>query len=188
MQVKLKGLEKVLKNMDGFPDRIKREIGGEFREAAKEIERLAKHAAPKDQGRLVNTITTKEVNVTKYEVGASSQIAAIQEFGTKKSVRVDPEFASYAMTFKGVHVQGAGTLYENILAWVKRVGLAGTFSTKTRRRTGPKDQKEQQDKRAAFFISRKITREGVTAHPFLMPAFKATKTKLIRRLIKIFRK
>lgn len=188
MQVKLSGLEKVLKGFKDFPEKIQREIGYEFKAASEEIERIAKRNAPKDQGQLIRAITTKELDLAKYEVVAQNQIAPIMEFGTKSNARVDSEFATYAASFKGMTVNGTGTLKENILAWVKRkkIGQGRGGPAVRRRRKGGEQEKEF--KSIAFLIARKIAREGVKAHPFLMPAFKEVKRGLIKNIINVLRK
>jgi hypothetical protein len=55
--------------------------------------------------------------------------------------------------------------------WVKRKKIAGTYSIKTRRRTGNKQTKEQQDKQVAFLIGRKIYNKGIDPKPFMRPSY-----------------
>lgn len=65
--------------------------------------------------------------------------------------------------------------------WVKRKGIAGLFSIKTRK--GSKSKKSDSlIKTAIFFIRRKIMREGFKAQPFLGPAYDRAIPKFLTRL------
>ena len=68
--------------------------------------------------------------------------------------------------------------------WVRRKGLGGTFSIKTRRRTGSKATRQNQDEQMAFFIARKIGKKGVPPRPFLLPAFNDEKRRIVKELQK----
>ena len=79
-----------------------------------------------------------------------------------------------------------------ITEWVRRkglgtgfagpIGVTGTYSVKSRRRTGSKDVQAQQNKQAAYAIALKILREGIPAQPYLYPAVNTNIPILIKEL------
>ena len=69
--------------------------------------------------------------------------------------------------------------------WVKRKGLAGTYSVKSRRRQGGSKLKQSQDEKLARFLAIKILKNGIRPQPFLIPAYEQEKPKLIEKLKKI---
>jgi hypothetical protein len=123
-------------------------------------------------------------NKLTYKVGASASYAPYIEFGTGGSVKVSPEYANYALQFKGKRA-GSGTLDEFLLAlmdWVKRKGISGTYSTKTKKRTGNKSNKLGEDFDVAFAIMLKILKKGINPQPFLLPAYDAEKANLVKKI------
>ena len=74
-----------------------------------------------------------------------------------------------------------------IADWVHKKGIGGTYSIKSKRRTGKSGTQEQEDRRAAWFISKKIGKRGIKATPFLYPAFDREVVKLKTRLNGIIR-
>lgn len=60
-----------------------------------------------------------------------------------------------------------------LLPWVRRNKVAGTFSMRTRRRTGSRVLRQRQDLAAAWAIAKAIARRGIKAKPFLTDALKA---------------
>jgi hypothetical protein len=67
--------------------------------------------------------------------------------------------------------------------WVRRKQLAGTYSVKTRRRTGNTSDRTKQDKALAFVIARAIYRKGIKEKPFLNPAYEAELPAFRQRII-----
>jgi hypothetical protein len=87
------------------------------------------------------------------------------EFGTKGHYTPQPGIDASEFKATGEGKTGKG-FYDSILEWVKRNGIAGTFSVKTRRRTGSKLDRQIEDEQTAFAIYLSIMRHGVKAHPF----------------------
>jgi len=74
-----------------------------------------------------------------------------------------------------------------ILDWVKKKGLAGTYSIKTKKRSGNKAARDSQDKSVAYAIRNSIGAKGTRPHPFLRPAFERERVKFkeaMKRIIK----
>jgi HK97 gp10 family phage protein len=179
MQVKIEGLEKVLSGLNKKSEAVKKQVDFEFKDAARQIEGIAKRNAPVNYGMVRRSITTKGTFLN-YEVVAQSPIAVVQEFGTGKyaGTKTPAEFLNYAASFKGISIPNTGTLYSNILAWVKRKNIKSAG-----RKTKAKRDREQEG--IAFVIARSIFRDGVRPHPFLLNAFVEVRAKLIDRILKI---
>lgn len=186
MKAEIIGLDNVLRSFDLKKQSVVNRVGDELREAAKQIERLAKRDAPKNDGRLAASISTREKSVTDYEVVASAQTAPMMEFGTGSKAKVDSEFATYAMQFRGATVDNPGTLEENILDWVRTKGIGQARKGPALPRKKSAKQKDAEFRTVAFLIARSIRRYGVEAHPFLLRNFQTVRTELIKKLQKLF--
>jgi HK97 gp10 family phage protein len=120
--IKLKGFKEFRNKLKTVSKQIKQELGGETFAAAKNWERLAKQAAPVDQGRLRSAIHGSQINELSSKVVCNVDYAAYVEWGTKKNVRVPTELSSYAATFRGGGPGGPGARIM-IYAWMERVGV-----------------------------------------------------------------
>lgn len=128
-------------------------------------------------------------------VVANSRYAAYHEFGTRKFAAsyissLPAEWSTYAAQFQGPSSMG-GTFKDfvlSIMAWMKRKGIkGGTYSVKTRRRLGNKEQKESEDKSVAYAIAQKIMRDGIKQRPFLYPSVLKNLPQLEKDLKEIFK-
>lgn len=182
---KVDGLDKVLALFNQMPKRLQRELYAELKNTAKEIRDGAKKDAPADQTRLAQLISDKEVKKTLFEVVAQSNYAGFVEFGTKSKTVVPAGLESIAAGLKGVTTGSSISLYQAILAWVKRKGIAGRFSVKTRRRLGSKASNDQADRTAAFFISRSIRKYGVRPQPYFYKQIPPAEARLRQRVINL---
>lgn len=175
------GLDKILALFDQLPKRLQRELYNELKITSAEIRDAAKKAAPADERRLAQSITSKEVSKTQFEVVAQSLYAGYMEFGTKSKTVVPAGLESIASGLKG-SVSGSGSLFEAILGWVKRKGVSGRFSVKTKRRLGNKASKDQEDKTAAYLISAKIRKYGVAPKPYFYKQIPPAEKRLRNRV------
>ena len=69
-----------------------------------------------------------------------------------------------------------------LMDWVKRKGIAGTYSTKTQKRTGSRSARLGEDYDVAFAIMLKILKKGINPQPFLLPAYDAEKVNLVKKI------
>lgn len=182
-KVEIQGLDKVLSLLDQLPIRVQKAILAELEEAARDIVNGAKRDAPANLGQLRNSITFQSIP-KGFEVVVQSRHAPFMEFGTKRQTKIPAGMESFAARFKGP-VGGTGDPMKAILDWVKKKGLSGRYSTKTRRRLGSKKSKEQEDKTAAFLIWRKIKKYGVKPRPFLYKQVAKVEPKLKARVADI---
>ena len=149
----------------------------------------AKRFAPVDEGVLRNNIAFVKESL-KISITVNVPYAAYIEFGTKKFAAayvsgLPADWKTFAAQFKGK--AGSGSVDEFVLLimeWVKRKGIAGTYSVKTKKRTGNKGGHSFEDADAAYSIALYILRNGIHAHPYLYPAFKKNKDLFIANLKK----
>lgn len=196
LTLEIKNLDKVIAEIKAYPQDLEKIINAEFKSFGAVTVGEAQRLAPVDEGRLRQSINSKDENL-KVTIGANVDYAAYIEFGTKGFAAayvgtLPAEWQQFAAEFRG---PGGGSFKElvmRITEWVHRkglgsgfagtLGIAGTYSVKTRKRTGTKKTQEQQDKQIAYLIARKILIKGIPAHPFLIPAFEHNKQKLIDNL------
>lgn len=177
----VKGLDKLLNVFNELPKQTQRELKAELKITGNEIRDGAKKDAPADEARLKQSISTKETGPTSFEVVAQTFYAGYLEFGTKTKVSVPAGLESIASQLKGP-VGGEGSPIEAITAWVKRKGIAGTFSVKTRRRLGSSATKAAEDKQATYMIWSKIRKYGIEPHPFFFKQMPEAGRRLRQRI------
>lgn len=185
--VTIQGLDKVLTLLEQLPKRVQRVILRELQETAREIKTGAQKDAPANLGRLRNSMSIKPLTGDKffgYEVVAQTNYAAYLEFGTKSQTRVPAGLEAVAAQFKG-SAGASGDPIAALLEWVKKKGISGRFSTKTRRRLGSKTTKEQEDRRAAFAIWNKIKKKGIRPQPYFFKQVPIAEPKLKKRVADI---
>jgi HK97 gp10 family phage protein len=182
----VQGLDKLINIFDQLPKQVQKELSAELQFTGNEIRDGAKRDAPTDEARLKQSISVAETGPLKFEVVAQTFYAGYLEFGTKTKTVIPAGLESVASQLKGP-VAGQGTPIDALQAWVKRKGIAGTFSTKTKRRLGSKTTKEQQDRQAAFVIWQKIKKYGIKPRPFFFTQLKPAEERLRRRLAAIIK-
>ncbi len=180
----VQGLDKLLKVFDELPKQVQKELKAELSITAKQIRDGAKKDAPADESRLRGSISVKEPGNLQFEVVAQTSYAGYLEFGTKTKTSIPAGLEEVASQLKGP-AGGQGNPIDALQKWVKRKGLAGTYSAKTRRRTGNKATKEQQDKQVAFIIWQKIRKYGIKPQPFFFKQMMPAEEGLRRRLAAI---
>jgi HK97 gp10 family phage protein len=183
--IDLSGIPRLEKKLNDIKSNIATDLAKEISASALKIEKEAKRNAPINMGTLRQSIhATSKDKLTHYvEVGVS--YGAYLEFGTGGKVSIPSGYENYAATFKGNKGGSLNDMIEALTLWVKRKGLAGTYSVKSGRRLGGKGVKASQDEKLARFLAIKILKNGIRPQPYLIPAYEAEKPKLIERLKKI---
>lgn len=175
-RVELIGSKELQAKIKAAPKKLKSLIGAEVEGAANMFRRNAIKDAPADTRFLGGEISVNKVGELTYEVVSGAEYSAYMEFGTKGNYR--PIEGIDASEFQG---KGTGTFKEminNLANWVHRKGIAGTYSVKTRRRTGNKINQIAEDYQVAYLIARKILKEGVKPHPFFFKQIPDTQKRL----------
>lgn len=176
------GMDQLIVNLKRLPDHLEQEAKELVQDTAQGTVRDAvnnlRANGTGDTGGLMQSI---EILPTKRGLGAemfvNKDYAPSVEFGTRGKVQVPPGLEEYASQFKGTPTGTWDEFLDSILSWVKRKGITGVYSVKTRKRlTGKKYNNEAEDLQAAFLIARSIYLNGIPARPFFFPAwFKNTK-------------
>lgn len=189
----LSGLDSLTKRLTDMENNLKNEVANEMSASTLRIERNAKRNAPVDIGTLRQSIHAISDNTKlTHRVVVSAPYGPYIEFGTGGKVSIPAGYEDFASQFRG---KSGGTLEEMIKAltiWVKRKGLAGTYQATAYdissrkaskiKRIGSGKTKASQDEKLARFLAIKILRNGIKAHPFLIPAYEEEKPKLFEKL------
>ena len=130
----VKGLDKLVGLLDKLPKTVQTELSAEMKVTADEIRDGAKRDAPVDEARVKNSISSKKVGLLMFEIVAQSNYAGYLEFGTKSNTVIPAGLESVASQLRGKS-SSTGSPYEAIIKWVKRKGIAGTYSTKSRKQS-----------------------------------------------------
>ena len=87
----IKGLTKVLKDLEKFGDEAKKEVDTITKITSMDIVADAKGFAPKNNGKLAQSIVFTKVGEADYKVVVNSPYGAYVEFGTGSKVKVPIE-------------------------------------------------------------------------------------------------
>lgn len=163
----VKGIGETIKEIRKFGENAEKMIAFETEAIAIQIENDAKVLAPKNFGKLAQSISRKKVKDLLYKVTVNELYGAYMEFGTGTKVQVPAEFKDMANSFKG---QKGGTFkqgLEAIKVWCRAKGI---------------------DEKAAYPIFAKILGAGVNPQPFLYPAWVKGKRDYLNNLEKILKR
>lgn len=158
---KIKGLNKVLKKLEKFGDEAEKIIEQTTEANAKELVANARSLAPKDKGKLAQSIIDEKVTNLTYNIVVGSEYGAYVEFGTGKKVSVPKDLQDQADKFRGGK---GGTFQEGLQAikdWCRSKGIEEKFAY-------------------PIFIS--ILNEGITPQPYLYPAWVKGKIRYVKDL------
>lgn len=186
LQKGVKGFERLIKEM---PDKVSDVLNA----SALEVERKAKRAAPADRGFLRQSISSDISRKLQKHIHANAPYAAYVEFGTGKFAAqyvatLPPDYQAFAARFKGRGGGGFKEFVRLLAEWVKRKGLAGTYSTKTRRRTGNRAARQSEDLSVAYAIAIYILRNGIHPHPYMIPALIQQQPKIKKDMVALVNK
>ena len=184
--LKIQGVNQFQKKLKDLPIKLQKEIAGEIEDSARKINSKQVRGVPVDEGGLKQGIGYKKVNPLNYELFSSKQYSPFMEFGTKSRKQIPAELQDYAKQFnlKGPKI-GFDAFFQIILDWVHRKGIAGRFSTKTKRRVGSKSKQLEEDFDVAWPIALSILKKGVHPHPFFFQPFFEERKALVDKVKKI---
>ena len=148
--VMIKGLASTIAELRAYGKDIDKMIDAETESIAFQIETDAKKLAPKNFGKLAQSISHLKVKPALYKVTVNELYGAYMEFGTGSKVNVPAEFADMASSFKGKKQGTFKQGLEAIKVWCRSRGI-------------PKE--------AAYPIFAKILGAGINPRPFLYPAY-----------------
>jgi len=163
----VKGLSKTISELRKFGDEVEKMIDAETEATAIQIENDAKQMAPKNFGKLAQSISHLKVKESKYKVAVNEKYGAYMEFGTGKKVNVPAEFKDMANSFKNQKSGSFKDGLESIKIWCRAKGI---------------------DEKAAYPIFAKILGAGVNPKPFLYPAYVKGKSEYLNNLTKLLKR
>jgi HK97 gp10 family phage protein len=165
----VKGISSVIAELRGKSKQLDTILEAETKNAALKIEKDAKTYAPKNFGKLAQSISNLKSGDLNYKVTVNEAYGAYMEFGTGAKVKVPADFQEMAASFKG---QKTGTFAEGlkrIEAWCRAKGI---------------------DEKRAKWIFLKILGAGLNPQPFLHPAWVKGQNdylEALKRLLKKFK-
>lgn len=178
VNLKIVGFKQFEDLMKQAPEKLQRRIGQRIKFGADQWREQAIKDAPGDTGFLRGQISVKELSPLTYEVVSGSEYSAPMEFGTKGKFTPIPGVDS--SEFKGLPKGNWQEFINSIAKWVRRKGLSGTYSVKTKKRTGNKLNQISEDYQLAYVIARSIYKNGVTPHPFFFKQLASVRRDLFR--------
>lgn len=164
-KVTVTGFNKVQHTFNTGARNVREIVDQELTSMAKEWVAGAKRDAPVDQGTLKNSISYAKTG-SNVEIFSNSFYSAFMEFGTKGKYRPIPGTEQIAAQFKGIKGGDLQQMLRMIIKWVHRKGITGTYSVKTKKRTGSKGAQSSEDLSAAWPIVMSILKHGVSPHPY----------------------
>ena len=166
MNIKLKGVQKVLNDLAKLDEKVTKDVDGEIEAASNSIRDQAVKNAPANFSNLKASIGQAKVGPLRYTVFANIWHAPYVEFGTVKKVSVPVELQEVAQQVKNRPKRG------NFKSFIEDIYLWGTY----------KGVIKKGDRQHARNIARKIYMNGIAPQPYLWPAFLNVRPKLIARL------
>jgi HK97 gp10 family phage protein len=145
-----KGIEKIVSELRQVKKDVDKLIGFETEAIAIQIEGDAKKLAPKNFGKLAQSISHEKISEIQYKVTVNEYYGAYMEFGTGTKVQIPAEFSDIAKSFKGMKVGSFEKGLEAIKVWCRSKGI---------------------DERAAYAIFAKVLGAGINPQPFLYPSY-----------------
>jgi len=165
--MEIKGLSETISKLREAGKDIEKRINAETEAIAFQIEEDAKKLAPKNFGKLAQSISHSKVEESHYKVTVNEYYGAFLEFGTGTKVNVPAEFADMAKSFKGQKGGDWKKGLESIKIWCRAKGI---------------------DEKFAYPIFAKILGAGISPQPFLYPAWVRGKKDYVKNLQKLLDK
>lgn len=157
----IKGVSSVISELRKFGKDAEKMIDAETEAIAFQIESDAKRLAPKNFGKLAQSISHSKPRPLNRIITVNELYGAYMEFGTGTKVKVPAEFSEMASSFKG----SRGGTFEQGLEAIKIWCIAKGI-----------------DEKAAYPIFAKILGAGINPQPFLFPAWQKGKKDYVKNL------
>lgn len=183
--ITIKGMDGLLNRLKLIPENLKTEVDAHMAAIGLNYVDRAQHDAPADERRMANDISMKKVKAMDYRVVSPAPYSAYMEFGTKSKFQEIPGID--ASKFKGKGDGDYEAFKQNIIDWVKRKGIAGRFSVKTRKKLNSKADKAREEQ-VAYAIIKSILKNGVHAHPFFFKQLPIARQEFMRNIDTVIQK
>lgn len=194
--ISLENIQQFKQQLQNLLPEVQSKVSDFLNKHAQAIATKAKDNASKfkDEGTLLGAISADTSKPLEKHIVANTPYAAFVEFGTgafaaQYVATLPNDWQTYAAQFKGQ--KGGGSFDEmvrRIAEWIGRksiyadTAIHGTFSVKTKKRTGNKVKNQDADLALAYVIARSILINGIHAQPYMFPAYKETVQEIIKDL------
>ena len=162
----INGVRETIAKIKAFGEEAKNKIDLETEAIAFQIEGDAKRLAPKNFGKIAQSISRSKPKLLQRKVTVNEFYGAYMEFGTGAKVKVPAEFKTMAESFRGSRGGTFEAGLEAIKIWCRSKGI---------------------DEKAAYPIFAKILGAGVNPQPFLFPAYQKGKKDYLKNLKNLLR-
>jgi hypothetical protein len=159
--VEIQGLERLQKNLNQLPKKLRKEIGAELGFATEQMADYARNDAPADQSFLRQEITVKKIDELDYEYISGADYSPYVEFGTRHKVQIPAGLSEVAAEFKGRKGASSLSVKELIFAWCKRKGI---------------------EEKAWYPIYVSLMVNGIAPHPFFFKQVERVRPQLIKNI------
>ena len=122
IELKVKGLDSLLKKLNNYPEQIKEEVNGAIEKNVQQISLEQKSAAPVFIGGLRQGIGYQFID-GKWVLFSNAKYSPFIEFGTGGKVKVPSQLQSYAQQFRSGRNGTFKDFVRQLEIWVKRKGL-----------------------------------------------------------------
>lgn len=162
--MKVTGLKSVVGKLKAFGDEGKLMTSAIIQSTADQITAEAKINAPKNLGKLAQSIIKQSQNEgLRATVEVGEVYGVFVEFGTGAQVEVPAELQDIASQYKGYKSGDFDEFLKEIKAWCKQKGI---------------------EEEAAYPIAVSILKKGLKPQPFLWPAYVKHRNELVPKLKK----
>ena len=166
VSIKVEGMERLTQAMAQAPQLTTKEMVSAMTEALIITQREVVERTPTAWGNLAASIT--------HQVQVSGGVVT-GEVGTNAGGKKAP-YALWVEEDTRPHMPPL----EPLIAWVRKKGLSGAYSLKTRRRLGSKTTQAEQDKSMAYMIALKIKHHGTKGRHMFREGLTATRPEIQR--------
>lgn len=181
--MKITGADELIKQLRQMEATIQKETKDIVFDSATDIETGAITKVPVNMGQLKQGVFKRSLNRgLSFIVGSNTSYAPFVEFGTRSKLKIPPGYEKLAARFKNSGGGNFDEFLESIIDWVDKKKLTGTYSIKTKRRTGNKAANNAEIKRVAYLIAMSILKKGINPQPFLIPSYEKGGDDMIKKL------
>jgi len=168
-QIEMTGFDEEMRRLEKFPQVAQRELIRAMEQSVRVVEAEVKPLTPVGVSSMLR-------NSIGSEVMASLGGTIIGRIGSSMKNEVYPKVMEFGRE-PGHWISPEGM--ESLIRWVHVKGLAGTYSTKTRRRKGSQFNQLVEDATVAGAIAMAIYRRGIKGRHFLSGGFNRANGRVI---------
>jgi hypothetical protein len=163
------GFDEAMRRLDKFPQVATRELVRAMEQSVRTVEGEVKPLTPVGVSAMLRNSIGSEVSA---DIGGT----VVGRIGSSMKDEIYPRVMEYGRE-PGHWISAEGM--ESLIRWVHVKGLAGSYSTKTRRRKGSQFNQLVEDATVAGAIAMAIYRRGIKGRHFLSTGFNRSRVRVI---------